>query len=143
LSELALHLESAVLISHSQSGFFPMQAALINPDGIAGIVSLEPGYCPTDLAPDQLRILAQIPMLFIFGDYLEIQTGIDHSWQRACEQCESFSKNINEAGGNATVIRLAGEGIRGNSHMLMQDKNHLEIADRIMAWMDQNVSKEK
>ena len=26
-------------------------------------------------------------------------------------------------------------GIRGNSHMLMQDKNNLQIADLILAWI--------
>ena len=30
---------------------------------------------------------------------------------------------------------------RGNSHMIMQDKNHLQIADRILTWIDERVSK--
>ena len=32
-------------------------------------------------------------------------------------------------------------GIRGNSHMIMQDKNHLQIADLILQWVDARVSK--
>ena len=28
-------------------------------------------------------------------------------------------------------------GIRGNSHMIMQDKNHLQIADLILQWIDE------
>jgi hypothetical protein len=32
-------------------------------------------------------------------------------------------------------------GIRGNSHMIMQDKNSLQIADQILSWIDQHVSK--
>jgi para-nitrobenzyl esterase len=32
-------------------------------------------------------------------------------------------------------------GIRGNSHMLMQDKNHLQIADLILQWIDERVAK--
>jgi hypothetical protein len=32
-------------------------------------------------------------------------------------------------------------GIRGNSHMIMQDKNHLQIADLILQWIDVHVSK--
>ena len=32
-------------------------------------------------------------------------------------------------------------GIRGNSHMIMQDKNHLQIADVILKWIDERVSK--
>jgi pimeloyl-ACP methyl ester carboxylesterase len=139
LSNLAIDLDRAVLISHSQSGFFPMQAALVNAEGVAGIVALEPGYCPTNLNEEQLKTLSGIPMLIIFGDYLDIPTGIEHSWQTACEQCETFSQQVNEMGGNAKVVRLADEGIKGNSHMLMQDKNHLEIADKVIKWMEQAI----
>ena len=32
-------------------------------------------------------------------------------------------------------------GIRGNSHMIMQDKNNLQIADFILQWIDERVSK--
>ncbi len=32
-------------------------------------------------------------------------------------------------------------GIRGNSHMIMQDKNNLQIADLILQWIDERVSK--
>ena len=32
-------------------------------------------------------------------------------------------------------------GIRGNSHMIMQDKNNLQIADVILNWIDEQVSK--
>jgi hypothetical protein len=32
-------------------------------------------------------------------------------------------------------------GIRGNSHMIMQDKNNLQIADLILQWIDEQVSK--
>ena len=137
LSTLASGLGRAVLFSHSQSGFFPMEAALTDPTGIAGIVALEPGYCPTNVKEEQLKVLSTIPILIIFGDYLELPTGIEHSWQGACEQCETFVNSVNKMGGNAKVVRLADEGIKGNSHMLMQDKNYLDIADRIRDWMEQ------
>ena len=32
-------------------------------------------------------------------------------------------------------------GVRGNSHMIMQDKNHLQIADLVLKWIDESVSK--
>ena len=34
-------------------------------------------------------------------------------------------------------------GIRGNSHMIMQDKNNLQVADLILKWIDERVSKPK
>ena len=32
-------------------------------------------------------------------------------------------------------------GTRGNSHMIMQDKNHLQVADLILKWIDERVGK--
>ena len=32
-------------------------------------------------------------------------------------------------------------GTRGNSHMIMQDKNHLQVADLILEWIDERVSR--
>ena len=39
------------------------------------------------------------------------------------------------------MLAPADRGIRGNSHMIMQDKNHLQIADLILQWIDERVSK--
>jgi hypothetical protein len=30
-------------------------------------------------------------------------------------------------------------GIKGNSHMLMQDRNSLDLADLLLAWIDNHV----
>ena len=40
------------------------------------------------------------------------------------------------AGGDVTFVSLPDMGIHGNSHMMMLDKNNLDIADIIMNWMD-------
>jgi hypothetical protein len=34
-------------------------------------------------------------------------------------------------------------GIKGNSHMLMQDKNNLQLADLILTWIDQHIESKK
>jgi hypothetical protein len=33
-------------------------------------------------------------------------------------------------------------GIKGNGHMLMQDKNRDEIADLVIAWIDEHVERD-
>ncbi|GLU45151.1 hypothetical protein [Allomuricauda sp. NBRC 101325] len=141
LSELASNLEGAILMSHSQSGFFPMEVALLNQNNVTGIIAVEPGACATSLNEEQLRILAQMSTLIVFGDYLEVPTGIDHSWKVACEQCETYASQVNGVGGNVKVIKLAESGIKGNSHMLMQDTNHIELADSIIQWVKDNIKK--
>jgi pimeloyl-ACP methyl ester carboxylesterase len=46
LSELAQRLKRTVLVSHSQSGIYPFQAAALSAKGIGGIISIEPAACP-------------------------------------------------------------------------------------------------
>jgi len=41
---------------------------------------------------------------------------------------------LRQAGVEADWMRLAEHGIRGNSHVLMMEKNSKEIADLIIAW---------
>jgi hypothetical protein len=41
------------------------------------------------------------------------------------------------------MMHLPKLGIRGNSHMLMQDKNNVQLADLILAWIDQHVEAKK
>src|SRR5579864_6329991 len=68
LSGLAIKLKGAVLMGHSESGFFPEQAALINPADIKAMITIETG-CPA-LSSQQIASLAKIPMLIVFGDHL-------------------------------------------------------------------------
>ena len=57
--------------------------------------------------------------------------------------CATFVKRVKDAGGNAELMELPKMGIHGNSHMLMQDKNNLQLADLILNWIDQNVEGKK
>jgi pimeloyl-ACP methyl ester carboxylesterase len=136
LSDLAAQLNGAVLISHSQSGSFPLEAALVGSSGIRGMVLVEPGACPAGYTEQQTATLARLPILIVFGDYLDTPTGIPNfSWQRAFDGCRAFVARVNAAGGRAEMMHLPERGIRGNSHMIMQDRNNLQIADLILQWL--------
>ncbi len=140
LSDLAIDLGGAVLISHSQSGPFPMDAALINPDGVRGIVAVEPGACRANYTDEQIAKLAKIPTLVVFGDNLPVLTGLGGiTWQTRLDGCRSYAARIKAAGGQVAIVHTPELGIRGNSHMLMQDKNNLQIADIIVKWIDDRV----
>ena len=39
------------------------------------------------------------------------------------------------------MISPAEIGVRGNSHMIMRDKNHLHVADFILEWIGERVAK--
>ncbi|MFM0609592.1 esterase [Paraburkholderia sediminicola] len=131
--ELAGMLRGAVVISHSQSGFYPFQAAAMSSSGIRGIISIEPGECPPadgDLAP-----YMDIPIQILWGDY------VDQSprWSPRLESCQQFVTALNAAGGHAENTLLPDIGILGNSHILMQDMNSLDIAEWISDWIERCV----
>jgi len=133
LSQLAIKLGAAILISHSQSGIYPFQAAALDTTGIAGIVSIEPGGCPpatSDLAP-----YLKLPILVLFGDYVDLSS----RWAPRLKVCREFVEAVRLRGGRTELVVLPEIGIKGNSHMLMQDRNSLEIADWLEAWIDKNI----
>ena len=53
--------------------------------------------------------------------------------------CREFVRTANAAGGKAELTVLPDIGIRGNSHMLMQDKNSLTIAHWLVDWINRHV----
>ena len=143
LSELAGQLKGAVVMGHSQSGVFPLQAALLNPTAMRGLVLVEPGSCPATYSTDEIKALATVPLLVVFGDHRDNPTGIPGlpNWQARFEMCQTLIARVKSAGGQADMLAPSDRGIRGNSHMIMQDKNNLQIADLILKWIDERVSK--
>jgi pimeloyl-ACP methyl ester carboxylesterase len=142
MAALAVKLKGAILIGHSESGFFPEQAALIDPAGVKGIVSIEMP-CVTNLTAAQLAKIAKIPTLVMFGDHLDGVQGGFNTWPASFQSCNTFVKQVNDAGGDAQMMSLPAMGIKGNSHMLMQDKNNLQLADLILGWIDGHVESKK
>lgn len=133
LSQLAIRLKGTVLMSHSQSGIYPFQTAALDTHGIAGIVSIEPGACPDakgDLAP-----YLKMPILVLFGDYVDLSP----RWAPRLKQCRAFAEAMKQAGGKTELVVLPDLGITGNSHMLMQDTNSLDLAAWLVGWLDRNV----
>jgi pimeloyl-ACP methyl ester carboxylesterase len=133
LSELAIKLGRTILISHSQSGVYPFQTAALNTQGIAGIVAIEPGACP--LATDDMTPYTKMPILVLFGDYVELSP----RWAPRLKMCKEFVAAATKAGGKAELVELPKIGIHGNSHMLMQDRNSLAIADWLSNWIDGHI----
>jgi pimeloyl-ACP methyl ester carboxylesterase len=141
LSDLATQLNGAVVMGHSQSGPFPLEAALLNPAATRALVLIEPGRCPDRYTDEQIKVLATVPILIVFGDHRDTPTGISTrpSWQLSFEGCQALIGRVKAAGGDAQMLNPPDRGIRGNSHMIMQDKNHLQIADMILTWIDDRV----
>jgi len=143
LADLAGQVNGAVLMGHSQSGSFPLESALLNPAAAKGLVLVEPGTCPAGYSAEQIATLAKVPLLVVFGDHRDTPTGLPTlpTWQARFEMCQTLIGRIKQAGGQAEMLAPPERGIRGNSHMIMQDRNNLQIADLILKWIDERVGK--
>ena len=143
LSALAIKLHGAILMGHSESGFFPEETAMLNPADIRGLITIEIG-CTADLSAEKISTLAKIPTLIVFGDHLDdAPEPYGERWRSRFKDCLTFIQQVNKAGGDATMMHLPDFHQFGNSHMLMQDKNNLQIADLILKWIDEHVENKK
>jgi hypothetical protein len=90
-------------MGHSESGFFPEQAALIDPARVRGIVSIEMP-CPTLTVP-QISALAKIPILVMCGDHLgDVQGGFVPS-AASLEGCQKFVQEVKRGSTTTSKVR--------------------------------------
>jgi hypothetical protein len=117
-----------VVLAHSQGGPFAQKVAQLRPDKVKALVLAEPAG-PGDAAT--AANLKNTPILAVFGDFIEQ----DSRWPTIRGNDVRFFEQVKAAGGSAEVIDLPKIGIRGNSHMMMMDKNNQQIAEIIQNWL--------
>ena len=120
-----------VIIVHSQGGNFTFNAALKAPDKVKAVIAVEPSGAP-DPAKAALAPLKGVPHLFVWGDYLDRQD----LWKRITPNVDKYETALRAQGGVAERIDLPKVGHRGNSHMLMMDRNSDQVAQLIQSWME-------
>ncbi|MCZ0737187.1 esterase [Phreatobacter sp. AB_2022a] len=123
-----------IVIVHSQGGNFGFRAALNAPDKVRALVAIEPSGAPDPATVDLARIRG-VPHLVVFGDHLEDSP----PWQTFVRAPRRYATALAAAGGAATWLDLPAEGIRGNSHMVMMDRNSDAIAQRVQDWLIRTV----
>jgi len=113
-----------ILLTWSQSGLFGWMTAVQRPNLVKAIVALEPSMISpagvaTGLKPADLQALGTIPILLQVGDF-------------DSRRITSLKKFAGSIGRNASVLALPEEGIFGNGHVVMIEKNNLQVADLII-----------
>lgn len=130
-NELVQRVCPCVIMVHSQGGNFGFNAALAAPDKVRAVIAIEPSGAP-DPARADAATLKDIPHLVVWGDFIE-----GHPlWPRLVANVARWQQAITDAGGRADTLDLPKEGIAGNSHMLMMDRNSDAIAARIQDWIE-------
>lgn len=119
-----------VILAHSQGGNFAFNMALAHPDKIKAVIAIEPSGVPDPTRSD-LGKLRQIPHLFVFGDHLDESA----LWRRTVPGIQRYRQALVAAGVKADWLSLPGRGVRGNSHMVMMDRNSDQVAAMIQQWM--------
>ena len=118
----------SVVVAHSQGGFFAWRAAQEWPDKVRALVLVEPAS--TGLA-EKVAALAGIPVLMIFGDFIEG----DPRWPTIRANGIAFAEAVRAAGGSVDVVDLPARGIHGNSHMIQMDRNSDVVAALVQDWL--------
>jgi pimeloyl-ACP methyl ester carboxylesterase len=120
-----------VILVHSQSGAFGFKALEARPDKVKALVAIEP-----TLAGDRNKIptLTSTPVLFVIGDNAK-----EHPrWSKIRSADVEYANALKSAGGSVDFVDLPDRGIKGNSHMMMMDKNSDQIAGLIDTWLSSN-----
>jgi len=122
----------AIVIVHSQSGGYGLDLVRQRTDKIRALVDVE-GSCGPLSADDVAKQFTKVPMLAVWGDNTVGASGPNSDGRR--NNCAATIGAIRTAGGSAKFLLLPEAGIKGNTHMMMMDKNNLEIADLLIAWL--------
>lgn len=117
-----------IVLAHSQGGPFAYRVAQARPDKVKALVLVEPAGIGD---PAQAAALKDTPSLSIYGDFIEQ----DARWPGIRANNLKFHDALRAAGGKPEVIDLPALGIKGNSHMLMMDRNNAQVAALIQEWL--------
>lgn len=159
LAALCDTLGGSILITHSQGGG-PGWHTAIRSRNVKAIVSYEPGsgfvfpegetpepletispfgaLSATSIPMDDFMKLTRIPIIIYYGDYIATEPSDNwamDSWRVRLKMAQLFAECINRHGGDATVIHLPEQGIKGNSHFLFAEKNNVQLADLLSDWL--------
>jgi pimeloyl-ACP methyl ester carboxylesterase len=119
-----------VVLVHSQSGSFGYKVLEARPDKVKALVAVEP-----TVGGDKGKIatVKNTPILIVIGDNAK-----DHPrWSKIRQNSVDYVTAFKAAGGSIDLVDLPDVGIKGNSHMVMMDKNSGEVAELIQKWLAQ------
>ena len=116
-----------VVLVHSQSGSFGFKVAEARPDKVKALIAVEPSATGNR---DKVAVL-KMPIMVIYGDNAR-----EHPrWGKIRQNMVDYAGTIKAAGGAIETIDLPDIGIKGNTHMVMMDRNSDQVADVIQTWL--------
>jgi hypothetical protein len=93
---------------------------------------------PVPIPVEEFKKLTRVPIILYYGDNIPTEptdiAGRDN-WRVRQNMARIWVDTINRHGGDATLVSLPERGIHGNTHFPFSDRNNLEIADQIAAFL--------
>jgi pimeloyl-ACP methyl ester carboxylesterase len=119
-----------IIVVHSQGGNFGFTAALNAPDKVKALIAVEPSGAPDPAKVDAAKVKG-VPLLVVWGDFHDKHA----TWQKIRPQPEKWAAAIKAAGGTVDTFDLPKMSIKGNTHMLMMDRNSDDVAKLVADWI--------
>ena len=117
-----------VVLVHSQSGAFGYKVLEARPETVKALVAVEPTVGGDR---EKVQSIKTTPILVLYGDNAR-----DHPrWSKIRQGGVDYAAVLKSAGGSIDVVDLPDVGIKGNSHMVMMDKNSNVVAELIQKWL--------
>jgi pimeloyl-ACP methyl ester carboxylesterase len=116
------------VLGFSQGGGLAFHAADAHRTRVKACIGIEPHGVPSRFEP----VIPRIPSLMVFGDFIED----DDYWRDMARRGRAALDEWSRAGGLAEFCNLPELGIRGNTHMMMMDRNSDEIASLLIRYLD-------
>lgn len=152
----------SVLVTHSNSGQYGWETAIVAQEWLKAVVSYEPGnyVFPEGETPANIPIgetdfgrtavryvpvaefkkLTQMPILIVFGDNIAAEpSNVFNSevWRISGIRGKQFVEAVNRHGGDAKIVFLPDLGMKGNTHIPFSDLNNLEVADQLEGFLSE------
>ena len=118
----------SVVVTHSQAGLFGWRAVQERPDKVRALALVE---LATVGGPAKAATLKDVPVLMLYGDFI----AHDARWPAIRANGVRFAEAVRDAGGSVEVVDLPERRIRGNSHLVMMDRNGDEAAVLVQDWL--------
>jgi pimeloyl-ACP methyl ester carboxylesterase len=122
----------AIVMVHSQSGSYGLDLIRLRADKVRAFIDVE-GNCGPLSADDVSQHFRKVPTLVVSGDNTVGSKTTNGDERR--KLCTQTIDALKAAGGKGKYLILPEAGLKGNSHMMMMDKNNLQVADLIIGWI--------
>lgn len=126
--------EGCVIMAHSQGANFAIPAALARPEKVKALVLLEPARAPDPAEVDFSRV-AHIPTLILWGDFIKVPELCAWTKLAYFDIFPKYYRLMKGMGAPVDWLDLPDAGVRGNTHLMMMDRNSRDVAAAVQDWM--------